>query len=122
MFPIAINKGFGTRIFPGRPTLPKSITEEDVRALYVPQLWLGAHFSAGEPFLPPSREMPTPDEDDEEEIDPKPAIPEEEEYLPDEEEIIEHPKRETDNPYQPGPKEGFPTEKKPEFPAIGPAR
>lgn len=121
MYPVAPHKDCYAWIFPGRQTRPLGISGDEVRSLSVPSLWLGANLSAGEPFLPPGREMPVPDEEEEEEIIPRPAVPEEEEYLPDEEEIIEHPTRETDNPYQPGPEEGIPAEKEPEFPAIGPA-
>lgn len=122
MYPVTTHKDLYPGTFPARPTGPKGMSEEDAYALYVASMWLGAKLSGGEPFLPPGREMPLPNEEEEEEIVPKPAVPEEEEYLPDEKEIIEHPARETDNPYEPGPTEGFPDEKEPEFPAVGPAR
>jgi|SRR5690606_27657833 len=73
-----------------------------------------------DPYLTPGKEVPYPDE--EEEISPNPDLPEEEEYLPDEEEINDDPfrEKEIEDPYQPKREEQFPPKKEPGFPQTDP--
>jgi|GEM_PF-4792838 len=67
---------------------------------------------------PPSKDIPLPDED---EIFPNRDVPEEEEYLPDEKEVvIEEPPKETGEPYFPGKGDDFPIEEEEEFPQSDP--
>ena len=73
-----------------------------------------------DPSLVPGKEVPYPEE--EEEISPNTVLPEEEEYLPDEEEINDDPlrKKEIEDPYQPKREEQFPPKKEPGFPQSAP--
>tara|TARA_R110002020_G_scaffold208575_5_gene414414 strand:- start:674 stop:1006 length:333 start_codon:yes stop_codon:yes gene_type:complete len=76
--------------------------------------------SPDDPILPPDKEVPYPEE--EEEITPNPDMPEEEEYLPDEEKINDDPfrEKEIEDPYQPKREEQFPPKKEPGFPQTDP--
>lgn len=67
-----------------------------------------------ESLYPPGEVIPDPGKP---EILPNPDLPEEEEYLPDEEERpLEDPLREIPKPYLPGREEDFPPEKEEEWP------
>lgn len=68
---------------------------------------------------PPAEDFPMPDGD---EINPNKEIPEEEEYLPDEQEVPvqEPPKEIEEDPYFPRKGEGLPPEREDEFPKTDP--
>ncbi|SFB06524.1 hypothetical protein [Algoriphagus aquimarinus] len=68
---------------------------------------------------PPAEDFPMPDGD---EINPTKVIPEEEEYLPDEQEVPvqEPPKEIEEDPYFPRKGDGLPPEKEDEFPKTDP--
>lgn len=71
--------------------------------------------------IPPAEDFPLPDGD---EINPNREIPEEEEYLPDEEEVpVEKPPKEIEeDPYFPRKGEGLPPNKEEEFPKTDPGK
>ena len=116
-----INTNRGPSTLPGYLPNRLAVTRDIDKSAGDPsRRWIcKADFGTEEPFLPPGREMPWPEEG-EKEIVPDPVFPEEEEYLPDEEEIVEKPKR-TGDPYRRAPDEDFPEKDDPQFPGIGPA-
>lgn len=68
--------------------------------------------------IPPAEDFPLPDGD---EINPNREVPEEEEYLPDEEEVpVEEPPGEIDDPSFPGKGDELPPGKEEEFPKTDP--
>lgn len=84
---------------------------------------LTALYSTGEndseeEVFPPAPDVPVPDED---EIFPNRKAPQEEEYLPDEDDVvIEEPTKEGVDPYFPGKGDDVPLETEEEFPQTDP--
>ncbi|WP_057937800.1 hypothetical protein [Algoriphagus resistens] len=87
-------------------------------------LWIYRSRIAGfvhkDEVFPPGEIIPKPNEP---EILPDPSLPEEEEYLPDEDENpLESPRREVNDPYQPDREKDFPPDKEPEWPQQEPKK
>ncbi|MCE7054667.1 hypothetical protein LZF95_08285 [Algoriphagus sp. AGSA1] len=89
--------------------------------MYIDRAW-DSDIVLKDQVYPPGEVVPRPNEP---EILPDPDIPEEEEYLPDEEEIPvpeEEPRREIDEPYQPDRERDFPPNTEPAWPQEEPKK
>ncbi|WP_439487990.1 hypothetical protein [Algoriphagus sp.] len=87
-------------------------------------LWIARPWNSGvvlkDEVYPPGEVVPRPNEP---EILPDPEIPEEEEYLPDREEIpVEEPRREINDPYKPDREQDFPPDSEPAWPQEEPKK